>query len=191
MGVEYDTYYQTENLFGDPYPELIDFYSNIESKGRLLDLGCGQGRDAIALARLGYEVIGLDYSQVGINQLNAIAQKDNLSLTGIVGDIYMYSDYSQIDFILLNSMFHFGKNERLKEQNLLKRIIDLSSPNTIITICIQNTGKKTEILQNTLSEIANLKTINRIDITFIYEDPDSDHRSTTPYEIISIQKQPS
>lgn len=143
------------------------------------------------MARLGYEVIGLDYSQVGINQLNAIAQKDNLSLTGIVGDIYMYSDYSQIDFILLNSMFHFGKKERLKEQNLLKRIIDLSLPNTIITICIQNTGKKTEILQNTLSEIANLKTINRIDITSIYEDPDSDHRSTTLYEMISIQKQPS
>ena len=191
MGVEYDTYYQTENLFGDPYPELIDFYSNIETKGKLLDLGCGQGRDAIALARLGYKVIGLDYSQVGIDQLNAIAQKENLSLTGIAGDIYIYSDFSQFDFILLNSMLHFGKKERLKEQNLLKRIIDLSSPNTIITICIQNTGKKTEILQNTLAEIANLKTVYRTDITYIYEDPDTDHRSTTLYEMISIQKQPS
>ena len=29
---QYDKYYQTKNLFGKPYPELIDFYSKIEEK---------------------------------------------------------------------------------------------------------------------------------------------------------------
>ena len=32
MKVEYDKYYLIENLFGSPYPELIDFYSKIEGK---------------------------------------------------------------------------------------------------------------------------------------------------------------
>ena len=62
MKVEYDEYYQTENLFGAPYPELLTFYSAIKQKGKLLDLGCGQGRDAIALAKIGFEVTGIDYS---------------------------------------------------------------------------------------------------------------------------------
>lgn len=47
MKVEYDNYYQTEDLFGAPYPELIAFYASMEKKGRLLDVGCGQGRDAM------------------------------------------------------------------------------------------------------------------------------------------------
>ena len=70
MKVQYDKYYQTENLFGRPYPELIEFYSNIKKKGKLLDLGYGQGRDSIALAKLGFTVTGIDYSKVGIEQLN-------------------------------------------------------------------------------------------------------------------------
>ena len=77
MSQEYDKYYQTENLFGEPYPELIKLYGAIEHKGKLLDLGCGQGRDAIALARLGYEVVGIVYSKVGIAQLYKIAKKEN------------------------------------------------------------------------------------------------------------------
>ena len=52
MNVSYDKQYQTENLFGEPYSE----------RGRLLDLGCGQGRNAIPLAQLGYEVTGMDIS---------------------------------------------------------------------------------------------------------------------------------
>lgn len=27
MTVTYDKYYQTENLFGEPYPELIEFFA--------------------------------------------------------------------------------------------------------------------------------------------------------------------
>ena len=73
MTVSYDKYYQTKNLFGDPYPELIEFFTDHPEKGKVLDLGCGQGRDAIALARLGYSVTGIDNSQVGIDQMIRIA----------------------------------------------------------------------------------------------------------------------
>ena len=80
MSVGYDKYYQTEDLFGEPYRELIEFYSAILKKGKLLDLGCGQGRDAIPLARMGFDVVGMDNSSVGITQLNAVAKKEKLPL---------------------------------------------------------------------------------------------------------------
>ncbi len=140
VSVEYDKYYQTKNLFGDPYPELIAFYSAIKNRGKLLDLGCGQGRDAIALARLGFEVTGIDLSRVGIEQLNEIAETENLPLKGMVSDIYEYSNYKEFDFVLLDSMLHFGKKEKQREMALLKSIIKWVKPQTHITICIQNSG---------------------------------------------------
>ena len=56
----YDKHYQTPNYFGEPYPELLSFFSKYKPKGHVLDLGCGQGRDAIAMARMGYKVTGVD-----------------------------------------------------------------------------------------------------------------------------------
>lgn len=82
MSVTYDKYYLTENLFGKPYPELIEFFADYPRKGKVLDLGCGQGRDAIALARLGYSVTGIDNSKVGIDQMNQFGQNENLDLVG-------------------------------------------------------------------------------------------------------------
>ncbi len=61
----YDNYYLTKDLFGEPYPELMDFFKNFPDRGKLLDLGCGQGRNAIPLVQLGYEVTGIDNSKVG------------------------------------------------------------------------------------------------------------------------------
>ena len=41
----YDKHYKAPNYFGEPYPELIQFFKEYEPKGHVLDLGCGQGRD--------------------------------------------------------------------------------------------------------------------------------------------------
>jgi ubiquinone/menaquinone biosynthesis C-methylase UbiE len=36
--------------------------SNLNSSGLILDLGCGSGRHAVQLSRIGYEIVGLDFS---------------------------------------------------------------------------------------------------------------------------------
>ena len=188
MKVEYDKYYQTENLFGEPYPELIEFYSSTAKKGKLLDIGCGQGRDSIPLAKLGFSVTGIDNSKVGIEQLNKIAEKENLPLKGVVQDIYSYSNFNKFEFILLDSMFHFGKKEREKEIKFLNRLIDKSKPNAFITICIQKTGVKLEILDSILSKKNMLIKVDQTELIYRYEDKESNHSSETKYEMITVKK---
>lgn len=188
MKVEYDKYYQTENYFGEPYPELIAFYSAIKKKGKLLDLGCGQGRDAIVLAKLGFEVTGVDYSKVGIEQLNEIAKKENLPLKGIVNNIYEFSNYDEFDFVLVDSMFHFGKREKEKESGLLKRIIKKVKANTLITICIQDSVHKLQVLHAIISEEKNIEIENRQALVYEFKDKESDHSAITNYVMVTIMK---
>jgi tellurite methyltransferase len=188
MGVEYDNYYQQPDYFGAPYPALVAFYGELPRRGKLLDLGCGQGRDAIALARLGFEVTGLDHSAVGIEQLNAIARKENLPLEGLVGDIFELSTVNSYDFILLDSMFHFGKRERSQEIQLLKKIFQDAKPGAWITVCIQDTGEKVSILNSVITDSPGVKRVDQTSLIYEFVDEASDHRSSTPYQMITIEK---
>jgi 2-polyprenyl-3-methyl-5-hydroxy-6-metoxy-1,4-benzoquinol methylase len=188
MNPVYDKYYETENLFGAPYPELLDLYTKLPVKGKLLDIGCGQGRDAIPLARLGFEVTGIDNAAVGIAQLNKIAAQERLPLTGVVADIYAYSGFDAFDFILMDSMFHFGKKEREQEVAFLKTVFREAAPGTLITICIQNSGKKVAILNDIVSSEAAVEEVSRISLVYRYVDKASGHSSETDYEMVTVRR---
>jgi SAM-dependent methyltransferase len=60
--------------------------------GKLLDLACGPGLYASRLARLGYQVTGIDYSPASIAYAQDIAQKENLNCT------YIHADLRKADF---------------------------------------------------------------------------------------------
>jgi len=48
--------------------------------GKALDLACGAGRNALFLARNGFEVVGLDISAVGLARARASAERAGLSI---------------------------------------------------------------------------------------------------------------
>ncbi len=149
---KYDKYYEEEHYFGEPYPDLTKFFSEHESRGKVLDLGCGQGRDALAIARLGYEVTGVDISAVSIKQMLSAAKKGGLSVVGVVADIYEYPIDSSFDFILLDSMLHFYKRDREKETQFLERIMNEMRSSSILCIFV-NKSKTTEpILERIFNE---------------------------------------
>jgi 2-polyprenyl-3-methyl-5-hydroxy-6-metoxy-1,4-benzoquinol methylase len=51
---------------------------HITPASTVLDLGCGDGRHALALARRGINVVGVDYVQTRIDQANDVARKEGL-----------------------------------------------------------------------------------------------------------------
>lgn len=188
MTLPYDNYYQTENLFGTPYPELIAFFSKISNKEKILDLGCGQGRDSIALARLGFDVTGIDNSKVGIEQMNQIAQTENLKLNGLIGDIYKYDNFSKFGVVLLDSMFHFAKKDRKRETEFIQRIISKIKKGCILIVCIQDTGKKVEILNDIFDKEKQIERYMVEKFEYIFEDKESKHHSKTNYQMIAVKK---
>lgn len=188
MAEAYDKYYQTKDLFGAPYPELLAFFEQYPKKGKVLDLGCGQGRDAIALARLGYTVTGVDRSKVGVDQMTHIGNNENLSLHGAVGDIYTFDQFNAFDIILLDSMFHFAKKDREKEEALVKKMLSKMSQDALLVICIQDTGEKVEILKQVIASQKEMKYIKDEKFSYLFEDSENGHKSETDYRMIILEK---
>lgn len=152
MQSPYNKHYEKEAYFGKPYPGLIDFFMNYPERNVVLDLGCGQGRDSLFLGRIGYRVIGIDISDVGIQQLNSAAQKEKLQVRGLVADIYSFDITDEYDMVLLDSVFHFYKNKIDKETSLLKRIIEEIKSGGVICNFMQKSSKREKLLKSTIQE---------------------------------------
>lgn len=59
----------------------------LAGKGKALDLACGEGRNAVYAASLGYDVLGLDVSEIGLQKARKLAGKKNLHINTLVTDL--------------------------------------------------------------------------------------------------------
>jgi SAM-dependent methyltransferase len=57
------------------------------SPGKALDLGCGEGRNAIWLARLGWNVTAVDFAENGLARGRQLSAQDNLEIRWICEDV--------------------------------------------------------------------------------------------------------
>ncbi|MEZ4638225.1 MAG: class I SAM-dependent methyltransferase [Caldilineaceae bacterium] len=138
----YDNQYNLEeSLFGEPYPEFVALIDSIDHKGDALDLGCGQGRDALMLAQQGYSVTGVDASEVGIRQMVERASALGLSVTGVVGDFHAFDFPQQYDLAVLDSILHFAEDKE-KEIDLLDRVLAHTRKDGYVCIFIHKDAAK-------------------------------------------------
>jgi SAM-dependent methyltransferase len=148
----YNRYYLKENYFGEPYPAFQHFFRNYEPKGTVLDIGCGQGRDALFLGRLGYNVEGIDTSVVGIEQLNKVSAAENLPVHGRLANLYAFQITDNFDIILLDSILHFYKNDAEKEKKLVTDIIRDLKPGGVFCNMMISGKKREEIFKSILDD---------------------------------------
>lgn len=68
-------------LYGkEPNAFISSFYSNFKKSQRVLCLGEGEGRNAVFLAKKGYEVTAIDASDIAMEKLQKFAQEQNVSV---------------------------------------------------------------------------------------------------------------
>jgi 2-polyprenyl-3-methyl-5-hydroxy-6-metoxy-1,4-benzoquinol methylase len=110
---DYEKQYQeTRDACGDPFEEFMDFFQHYDVVGAdVLDLGCGQGRDALFIARMGHSVLGVDVSKTGISQMIENARLESLDVRGIVADLVTYHPSGEYDVVILDRVLHMFKSD--------------------------------------------------------------------------------
>jgi len=102
-----EQYSGTADYFGGEMTLFLEHHLAIIDKAKpVLDVGAGQGRNALGLARLGYTVHALEPSDVGIRQIEERARKEGLEIQTIHARV---QDFDPIpgtyDTVLLMGLF--------------------------------------------------------------------------------------
>jgi len=85
-------YSENEFAYGEsPNDFLAEHFSWIRPGGKVLCLADGEGRNSFFLAQKGFQVTGVDFSEVGIAKAKEKALSAGLTIDYIVADLAQYS----------------------------------------------------------------------------------------------------
>lgn len=97
----------------------------LEPGMRVLDAGCGPGRHALALARRGYDVVGVDLSPDFI----ALAQQEKSSATFLVGDVRDLAYDDEFDAVICLCQGGFGLLGGVDDEDVVARFAQAARRN--------------------------------------------------------------
>lgn len=73
----------------------------VSAGSRVIDFGCGPGLYTSRIARLGAEVLGIDFSSRSIEYARACGRKENLEVTYVEADYLDYEPDGKFDLIIM------------------------------------------------------------------------------------------
>jgi len=92
--------------FGNPSLEIYEISNSLPKESKILDAGCGDGRNALYLAGKGFSVDAFDISANGIEKLTALAKQKDIRVNAWVQDLAEYDFKEHYDLIISHGVLH-------------------------------------------------------------------------------------
>jgi tellurite methyltransferase len=96
---------------GKPSRGLAETATKIKLPAKALDLGCGEGRNALYLAGLGFETSAIDISESGIHKLKTQAEEMHLNIDARIDDMLTYNFEKYFNLIVCTGCLHLIKRK--------------------------------------------------------------------------------
>lgn len=113
---QYEAFYSGDDYYWGTEPaDFLDKLIALRAPGkdvRVLDIGCGEGKDAVYMAEKGYDVTAFDVTQSGIRKTERLAQKRGVSVRAYTDDINTFETDGTFDII-----YSTGTIQYLAEEN--------------------------------------------------------------------------
>lgn len=108
---DYDSRYATEDYYWGFTPnrlcfEIMKLLPPIKPY-RVLDVGCGEGKDAVFLAKCGYLVTAFDISEAGIEKSKRLAEHNHVHVDFFKVDVMDFQFDRDYDIIFSSGVLHF------------------------------------------------------------------------------------
>ena len=123
-------YLESEQIWsGNPNAALVREVAGL-TPGTALDLGCGEGADAIWLARQGWQVTGVDVSDVALDRARQHADAVGVRVEFVLDDLAT----SPGEFDLVTSFFLHVPEAALRERTLLVAAASVAPGGTLLVV---------------------------------------------------------
>lgn len=93
--------------------------------GRALDVACGEGRNAVWLAQRGWQVTGIDFSQVALDKAARLAQERDVSVQWVRADVTDHLPVSAAFDLVAILYLHL---ESMTTRDVLRRSAEALAP---------------------------------------------------------------
>lgn len=115
----YHNLYDKEEFYWglQPSEQCYDILKICPPNGRirLLEVGCGEGKDALFFARNGYDVTAFDIAQTGIDKVNQLVERFNIYIHAFRADMQEYRLEEDFDIIYASRSLHHIQPELRRE----------------------------------------------------------------------------
>ncbi len=111
-------YSQPASYWGDQPNLLIPLISSLMPPGiRVLDIGCGEGRDALFLARHGFDVVATEIAAAGLTKIRDTIKDTNLNIgTFELDAVDSHNHLGKFDLVLLMNILQFLPPDTIGER---------------------------------------------------------------------------
>ena len=119
------------------HSEVLEAMESL-SPGKALDLGCGQGRNALFLAQHGFEVTAVDQNELALEILQSIVEQEDLEMTVGLYDINSAALTQTYDLIVSTVVLMFLQADRIPE--IIRNMQDQTNPGGYnLIVCAMDT----------------------------------------------------
>ncbi|RLL51580.1 methyltransferase domain-containing protein [Mariprofundus sp. EBB-1] len=120
------------------YPELdADFARTLTdrslNRGTALDLGCGPGTQAVALAKMGFSVTASDVSSSAVASARVLAEQEQVDIHCTVDNVLDSQLHGSFDLIIDRGVFHCFPNPN-DQQAYLNSMAQLLAPDGLLLL---------------------------------------------------------
>ena len=135
-----------------PQPSLVALERKGVVKGKILDIGCGAGDNALYLASRGHSVMGVDYSAAAIQRARQAAAERGLRAEFKVASIFALSpDELDFDVALDYGVFHQFRGAEIEPYvDCLRRL--MTRGQTLVLQCFSDKAKFSWPMPRCISE---------------------------------------
>ncbi len=89
-----------------PTMDVNEFYNVFPQNAQVLDVGCGEGRNSIFMAKLGNKVDAFDISENGIEKAKKISKQMGVKINYFCCDLEKFLFEKEYDVILSHGVLH-------------------------------------------------------------------------------------
>lgn len=127
---QYENFYRSDEYYWGTEP--ADFLNRLIALKpprpgmKILDIGCGEGKDAVYMAKRGYTVTAFDLTESGIAKTKRLADENHVRIKAYVDDINTFETDERFDIIYSSGTLQYLQKEAIRP--FFEKITKMTNP---------------------------------------------------------------